>query len=54
MKHDESREPDLRDKDARDKFKDVGVKIMSISKVEIDARDKLWHKRRAKKSSRSR
>lgn len=36
-------------KNPRDRFFDVGRKIMTTPKAEVEARDKAWHTERAKK-----
>ena len=42
-------EPQSKTEDAKpteDRFKELGRKVMSVPKAEIDARDKAWHNRR--------
>jgi hypothetical protein len=41
-----------RTKPPEDRFKELGRKIMSVPKAEVDARDKAWHAGRRKAAKR--
>lgn len=38
--------PVSQDKSPRERFVELGTKIMSVPKSELDARDKRWHSRK--------
>jgi hypothetical protein len=41
-------------KPPEDRFKELGRKVMSVPKAEVDARDKAWHANRRKPTSQTR
>lgn len=41
------------DKPPEGRFKELGRKVMSVPKAEVDARDKAWHASRKRKRKQS-
>jgi hypothetical protein len=48
MKHDSSSEDGT--KGARQRFFELGSKLMAVPKADVDERDKRWHAAKAKRS----